>query len=102
MYNIILKGLHFCISYCFEGEFKYSWPNIILSTMKVCIMIKPFMYWGGGVCVCVYYVPVKVLADSFSIVLFLLFMSIMFPLGMFFCIPAHWFELVFHKVGMHD
>ncbi len=39
------KDWNFCISYYFEGEFKYSWPNIILSTVKVCIMIRPFMYW---------------------------------------------------------
>ncbi len=50
MCNIILKGLNFCISYCCEREFKYSWPNIILSIVKVCIMIRPFMYWSGCVC----------------------------------------------------
>ncbi len=56
-----------------------------------------------GVCRSVFIMcQYKSLQVVFSIDVFLLFISIMFPLGIFFGISVYWFNWFFHKVCMHD
>ncbi len=63
------------------------------------------MYWSGCmcVCVCIYYVPVNGLPGCcfFYCNIFIVYMNYASLREVFFGMCVHWFNLVFHKVGMH-
>ncbi len=57
-----------------------------------------------GVCVCVYYVPVKVIVGCFFYCsIFIVYIFIVYvSIRDVFAISVFWFNLVFHKMGMHE